>query len=315
MSAGLPGLGLGGLFFIFSALLAPFPELWRTLRGRSDRAAWREIGRQLAQALAMIAAIDLTLRLTYVVLSAAGIGNPPAADEAIALPLDLIGITTGLLVLVLCSAKLAELGLRATSGGLPPVPEGLPRVAPLRAAAFGAVAVIAWIALLVVGASELSPLERPHREQIAFQPKPDRRGPDRRAEPRQAAASPSGRAQGDRPSPSAATQAPAIVRNGGAETPGAAASPDGGGGAGAAPAPAAPAAEALPSKPPPTPAAPAGSEPNGPPAGGPATEAPPGGSGKPEPTGPPESAPASEGAGPTAEPPPQAPAKGLRAAE
>ena len=116
MSAGLPGLGLGGLFFIFSALLAPFPELWRTLRGRSDLASWRTIGRQWIQALAMVAAIDLTLRLTYVVLSAAGIGDPPAADEATVLPLNLIGITTGLLVLVLCGAKLAELALRVRGG-------------------------------------------------------------------------------------------------------------------------------------------------------------------------------------------------------
>ena len=40
MSAGLPGLGLGGLFFILSALLAPLLELGRPVRGRSSR-AWR----------------------------------------------------------------------------------------------------------------------------------------------------------------------------------------------------------------------------------------------------------------------------------
>lgn len=95
MSAGLPGLGLGGLFFILSALAAPFPELWRTARGRSSLAAWRGILRQLAQALTMIVAVDLILRL-------AGTG----------LRLDLIGITTGILVAVLCSAKAAELALR-----------------------------------------------------------------------------------------------------------------------------------------------------------------------------------------------------------
>ena len=90
MSAGLPGLGLGGLFFIFSALLAPFPELWRTLRGRSDLGSWKTIGRQLAQALVMVASIDLTLRLTYLVLAAVGVeiprcrrgdGPPPEPDR------------------------------------------------------------------------------------------------------------------------------------------------------------------------------------------------------------------------------------------
>jgi hypothetical protein len=95
MSAGLPGLGLGGLFFILSALAAPFPELWRAARGRSSVAAWRGILRQLAQALTMIVAVDLILRL-------AGTG----------LRLDLIGITTGILVAVLCAAKGAELVLR-----------------------------------------------------------------------------------------------------------------------------------------------------------------------------------------------------------
>lgn len=94
MSAGLPGIGLGGLFFIFSALAAPFPELWRTARGRSSVAAWRAILRQLAQALTMIVAVDLVLGL-------AGSG----------LRLDLVGITTGILVAVLCAAKAAEIVL------------------------------------------------------------------------------------------------------------------------------------------------------------------------------------------------------------
>jgi len=40
MTAGLPGFGLGGVFFIISALLAPFVELIMTARGRSSRARW-----------------------------------------------------------------------------------------------------------------------------------------------------------------------------------------------------------------------------------------------------------------------------------
>lgn len=303
MSAGLPGLGLGGLFFIFSALLAPFPELWRTLRGRSDVASWKAIGRQLAQALAMIAAIDLTLRLTYVVLSAAGIGNPPAADEATVLPLGLIGITTGLLVLVLCTAKLAELGLRAGSG-LPRVPEVLPRVAPLRAAGFGAVAVAAWIALLVVGASELSPLERPPREPVARRPE--------RAALQQAVVKPRARGRGGYSSVPAPIEATAEIPSGAAGTPsGTPAAGGRGGKVEAAPSPAAAAPETPQAPPSEGSSPPAGPEPNGASAGAPAAAAPTGG-GPPESTGPPEGVPASEGTGPAPEPPPQAPAKGLR---
>jgi hypothetical protein len=304
MSAGLPGLGLGGLFFIFSALLAPFPELWRTLRGRSDLASWRSIGRQWMQALAMVAAIDLTLRLTYVALSAAGIGNPPAADEATVLPLNLIGITTGLLVLVLCSAKLVELALRARSRGLPRVPEALPRVAPLRAAAFGAAAVVAWIALLATGASELSPLDRSQREQVA-----PGREQDAGAAP-QTVAKPRPQEQDDRSSTAAVTETAAAGRQGGAaETPSGAATPDGDGGrAGAAPSPAVVAATEAPPKPADSAPIPV-PEPKGSPPPAPAPES--AGKGPPESTGPPADMPASEGATPPAEPPPQAPAKGL----
>jgi hypothetical protein len=161
MSAGLPGLGLGGLFFIFSALLAPFPELWRTIRGRSRPGVWRIVGRQFAQAVAMVIAIDLALRLTYVALSLAGAGDVPSAASGTVLPLTLIGITSALLVAVVGGAKLAQAGLRLWNAELPRIPEAIPRPAPLRALAFGGAAAIAWVALLSAGASELSPLVTP----------------------------------------------------------------------------------------------------------------------------------------------------------
>jgi hypothetical protein len=312
MSAGLPGLGLGGLFFIFSALLAPFPELWRTLRGRSDLASWKTIGRQLAQALAMVAAIDLTLRLTYLLLSAIGAGDPPPADELTVLPLNLIGITTGLLVLVLCGAKLAELALRVRGGGLPRVPEALPRVAPFRAITLAAVAMVAWIALLAVGASELSPLKRPQREPIASKPERDSGG-----KPQPAAAEPRASGQGDRAP--VETEPAAAARRDGAEAPPGPPAPDGvapdrgGGRAESVTAPAVAAPKAPAPKPPPQAADPAPAAPPAP-QGPPPPQAPAGAGGPPASAGPPEAAPAPEAAAPPAEPPPQAPAKGLRGA-
>ncbi len=161
MSAGLPGLGLGGLFFIFSALLAPFRELWRTLRGRTRPGEWRVVGRQFAQAVTMVVAIDLTLRLTYVLLSLVGVGDVPSAVSGTVLPLTLIGITTALLLVVLAAAKLAELRFRLRGAALPRIPQTLPRPTPVRALAYGGAAAIAWVALLSAGASELSPLSRP----------------------------------------------------------------------------------------------------------------------------------------------------------
>lgn len=113
MSAGLPGLGLGGLFFIFSALLSPFVELWRTLRGRSSGQRWRMVARQLAQALAMIVAIDLTIRAAY-----AGLGKPAPVAAGTVLPLVQIGFTTILLIAVIGAAKVAHLGLRARTAAV-----------------------------------------------------------------------------------------------------------------------------------------------------------------------------------------------------
>jgi hypothetical protein len=165
VSAGLPGLGLGGLFFIFSALIAPFRQLWLTFRGRSRPGDWAMIGRQLAQAVAMIAAIDLALRLTYLGIDAAGLGNAPSASSTTVIPLTLIGITSVLLVGVLLVAKFADIGVRLPAAELPRVPDAMPRATPLRTLALGSVVAFAWLALLVAGASELSPLERPRGEE------------------------------------------------------------------------------------------------------------------------------------------------------
>ena len=164
MSAGLPGLGLGGLFFIFSALLAPFRQLWRTFRGRSRAGDWAMIGRQFAQATVMVAAIDLALRLAYLGIAAARLGNTPSAVSATVIPLTLIGITSALLVGVLATAKVADIAVRLRAAELPRVPDVLPRATPLRTLALSSVVALAWLALLVAGASELSPLKSPRRE-------------------------------------------------------------------------------------------------------------------------------------------------------
>jgi small-conductance mechanosensitive channel len=94
MAAGLPGFGLGGIFFIASALLAPLIELPRTLRGESSRERWRVIVRNLAFALAMVAVVSAVL----------GFGSVALAAPA---------FTIGLLVVILSLAKGAELIARA----------------------------------------------------------------------------------------------------------------------------------------------------------------------------------------------------------
>ena len=48
MTVGIPGTGLGGLFYFLLVALMPFYELLLTLRGRSSLARWRRVAHHLA---------------------------------------------------------------------------------------------------------------------------------------------------------------------------------------------------------------------------------------------------------------------------
>jgi hypothetical protein len=54
MSVGIPGIGIGALFYVISALLMVVLELYRTIRGRSSLARWRVVGHQAAIAVCII---------------------------------------------------------------------------------------------------------------------------------------------------------------------------------------------------------------------------------------------------------------------
>lgn len=102
MSAGLPGAGLAGVFFVLSALFAVPLEAVRTVRGRSSRAAWMQVTRNAALALAMIAA----LQLFFMGISAIASTFPKT------LPIAPVLMTLAVLVIVLLTAKALELALR-----------------------------------------------------------------------------------------------------------------------------------------------------------------------------------------------------------
>lgn len=57
MVAGLPGTGIGGVFFLLSALLMPLVELVRTLQGRSNIRRWRVVLEHSGMALAILGAM------------------------------------------------------------------------------------------------------------------------------------------------------------------------------------------------------------------------------------------------------------------
>jgi len=59
MTAGLPGTGIGGVFYLLSALVMPFAELVKTLRGQSSWSRWILVFRQLAMAGGIVAGMWL----------------------------------------------------------------------------------------------------------------------------------------------------------------------------------------------------------------------------------------------------------------
>jgi hypothetical protein len=156
VSAGLPGLGLGGLFFVLLALLAPFVELIRTARGRSSVAAWRAVGRQFALALTMVAAVELTLRLLYALADATGLAGPLSDRSPTVLALRPIGITLGLLACVLAAANAMQLIATIRTRRRPPIPalRALSR-RPRLLGQFGALTAVC-LTLLLVAPSELA---------------------------------------------------------------------------------------------------------------------------------------------------------------
>ena len=60
MTAGLPGTGIGGLFYLISALMMPFREAFRAMVGRGDRARGQVALQQGGLAVTILGAVWLT---------------------------------------------------------------------------------------------------------------------------------------------------------------------------------------------------------------------------------------------------------------
>ena len=82
MSVGLPGTGVGGLFYLLSALLMPFREVYRAAAGKSNPQSRSVVFRQSLIALGVLGGIWLTgwligLLLTHVPAVTAAINAVP----------------------------------------------------------------------------------------------------------------------------------------------------------------------------------------------------------------------------------------------
>ncbi len=120
MTAGLPGIGIGGLFFLLSAIFMPVAEVYRTARGRSNAGQWKLVARQFVMAWAIIFAVERTLwvvkLITALVLAQpAGSSGGPGGSSVLedlpttALPVIPLLVTLACLSLVLASSYLMRL--------------------------------------------------------------------------------------------------------------------------------------------------------------------------------------------------------------
>jgi hypothetical protein len=72
MFAGLPGIGIGTLFYVVIALCMPVVEVVKVVQGTSSVARWRLIGRQVLHALGIVLSIMIAERLLMYLLGQAG---------------------------------------------------------------------------------------------------------------------------------------------------------------------------------------------------------------------------------------------------
>jgi hypothetical protein len=113
MNPGLPGTGIGGLFYIISALWMPICEVWRRWRGDATR-QWSLVARQFAIAAGVVAAmtgvfwaLDTVFMLNQVAAHAAG-----KVHAMWSLRVSALLVTSGVLVTVLSAVHLVRLCLR-----------------------------------------------------------------------------------------------------------------------------------------------------------------------------------------------------------
>jgi hypothetical protein len=93
MVVGLPGTGIGGLFYLFMALWMPVHELWRLAHGRSSLERWRFIALNWAVVAGILSCLWLTMLVMKTVLIATGLDTPRGVLEKSGLVAGLAGET------------------------------------------------------------------------------------------------------------------------------------------------------------------------------------------------------------------------------
>jgi hypothetical protein len=114
MIVGLPGTGIGGLFYLLSALWMPVREAWRALSGRAGPRRWRTVATLAGLAAAIYLglwasawALDFALPAAHDGPSATGQPEPASS----ALGVTATYVTAGALLAVLLLVEIAAVAV------------------------------------------------------------------------------------------------------------------------------------------------------------------------------------------------------------
>ena len=130
MTVGLPGVGLGGIFYIVSAALMPVRELVRAAR-RERPPRWSLVWKQTTMVAGILAALWLTGWWLGLVIAASPTVFTTSGHEALrsttahnVLRVSALALSLGTLVFVLASVQIARLFVKrpeAKVSGLPAI--------------------------------------------------------------------------------------------------------------------------------------------------------------------------------------------------
>ena len=112
MTVGLPGAGIGGLFYLASTLLLPLRSIVRRLRGRPDTVDWRGQAHIVLMAIGIMGSLSLAgWLLAFVVpdrMLASSSGAATAVASRTVIPLATFGVGVGTLAMVLIVVEIAH---------------------------------------------------------------------------------------------------------------------------------------------------------------------------------------------------------------
>ena len=115
MTAGIPGAGIGGLFYLGSTILLPLRNLVRRLRGRASTARWREQAFMVLLTAGILGALWMTGRLLafavpHQALTRGGLSNSATSGvSATVVSLATFAVAVGTLLGVLLLVEAARL--------------------------------------------------------------------------------------------------------------------------------------------------------------------------------------------------------------